>query len=107
MQLRLAITLLAALAAAPPLAAQRECLPGSGSNEARTMALLSLPLVFSRAGAPELLPGIRVGLEGAYIPHVDAATATPTICRPGKGPEAVNLLPVSYTHLTLPTILRV
>jgi hypothetical protein len=103
MQLRLAITLLAALAAAPPLAAQRECLPGSGSNEARTMALLSLPLVFSRAGAPELLPGIRVGLEGAYIPHVDAATATPTICRPGKGPEAVNLLPaLPRPRLALP-----
>lgn len=92
--LRLALPLLAALVVAPPLAAQRECLPGSESNEARTMALLSVPLVFSPAGAPEVLPGIRVGLEGAYVPHVDAVTATPTVCRPGKGPEDVNRLAV-------------
>src|SRR5262249_9651113 len=91
--LRLGIPLLVALATAPALAAQGECFPGAGSNEARTMALLSVPLVFSPAGAPELLPGLSIGLEGAYVPHVDAATATPTICRPGKGPEDVNLLP--------------
>jgi hypothetical protein len=92
--LRFALPLLAALVVAPPLAAQGECFPGAGSNEAKTMALLSVPLVFSPAEAPEVLPGIRVGLEGAYVPHVDAVTATPTVCRPGKGAEDVNRLPV-------------
>ena len=58
------------------------------------MALLSVPLAFSPGGAPEALPGIRLGLEGVYVPHIDAATATPTVCRPGKGPEDVNRLPV-------------
>src|SRR5262245_7617830 len=94
MRSRLLLPLLAALLAASPLAAQNECLPGTGSNEAKTMALLSLPLVFSRAEAPELLSGIRVGLEGTYVPHIDAATRTATICRPGKGPEDVNRLSV-------------
>ncbi|HZM28404.1 MAG TPA: hypothetical protein VFB89_13740 [Gemmatimonadales bacterium] len=103
MRLSIGIALLSAIAAAQPLAAQGECLPGSASHEAKTMALLSLPLVFSRAGAPELLPGIRVGLEGAYVPHIDAATATPTFCRPGKGPEDVNRLPaLPRPRLALP-----
>lgn len=101
--LRLGISLFVALAAVPPLAAQGECFPGAGSNEAKTMALLSLPLVFSPAGAPELLPGVRIGLEGAYVPHIDATTATPTICRPGKSPEDVNRLPaLPRPRLALP-----
>ena len=29
------------------------------------------------------------------------------VCSATLGPGAINLLPVSYTHLTLPTILRV
>ena len=101
--LRLGVSLLIALAAAPGLAAQGECLPGAGSNEARTMALLSVPLVFSPAGAPELLPGFRIGLEASYVPHIDAATATPTACQPGKGPEDVNRLPaLPRPRLALP-----
>lgn len=92
-RVQLATTLLATLLAVRSLAAQSRCLPGAESNEAQTMALLSVPLAFSRAGAPEVLPGIRAGLEAAYVPHVGDATATPTICRPGKGPEDVNRLP--------------
>jgi hypothetical protein len=39
-----------------------------------------------------VFPGFRAGVELAYLPNVDAATATPTICRPGKGPENTDLL---------------
>jgi hypothetical protein len=42
-------------------------------------------------------------MEGAYVPQVDAATATPTVCRPGKGPEDVNRLPgLPRPRLALP-----
>ncbi len=72
-------------------AAQGDCFPGPGSNEAKTLAIFAVPLAFSRGGAPELLPGFRAGVELAYLPQVDEATATPTICRPGKGPENTDL----------------
>jgi hypothetical protein len=39
-----------------------------------------------------VFPGFGAGVELAYLPNVDAATATPTICRPGKGPENTDLL---------------
>jgi hypothetical protein len=38
------------------------------------------------------MPGPWVGLEVAYLPKVDPATATPTICRPGQGPLNTDLL---------------
>jgi len=82
--------LVSALAA--PLAAQSVCLPGASSNEAKTLAIFSVPLAFSPATAPELLPGLQAGLEGASLPNVDPATATPTICRPGQGPLNTDLL---------------
>jgi len=76
------------------LAAQGDCFPGTGSREARALALVSLPIVFSRVGAPEApTHGLRFGLEAARLPQVSDRLATPTICRPGKGPENVNLLP--------------
>jgi hypothetical protein len=71
------------------------CRPGKSSNEARTMASFAVPLAFSAARAPALTSrwGIDVGLEVTYIPNVDDATATPTICRPDKtGPENTDLL---------------
>ncbi len=69
-----------------------ECRPGSGSNEAKTLALFSVPLTFSQAAAPGRPGGITFGIEAANVPSVDPTTATPTICRPGKGPENTDLL---------------
>lgn len=74
------------------LAAQGDCFPSASSNEARTFALLSVPLAFSGLGVP-LEKGIALGLEGVTIPQVAASLATPTTCRPGKGPENTNPLP--------------
>ena len=56
------------------------------------MAIFAVPLAFSRGGAPELYPGFKAGLELSYVPRVSDATATPTICRPGKGAENTDLL---------------
>jgi hypothetical protein len=72
--------------------AQGDCFPGPGSNEAQSMAIFAVPLAFSRGGAPDLYAGFHAGVEVAYLPKVDEATATPTICRPGKGPENTDLL---------------
>jgi hypothetical protein len=60
------------------------------------MAIKSVPTSFSAAQAPwrPLSGTVRLALELAYVPKVDDATATPTVCRPGKGPENANLLPV-------------
>jgi len=72
-----------------------DCFPPKGSNEARTMAIFDVPLAFSAAAAPSETRGgqIRVGLDVSYLPKVDPATATPTICRPSKMvPEHTNFL---------------
>jgi hypothetical protein len=87
----------AAALAASPAAAQGpsdDCFPSPSSNEAKTMATFGVPLAFSAVAAPErLAPGrLRAGLELAYVPAVDRVTATPTFCRPGKGPENTELL---------------
>ncbi|MFL5574484.1 MAG: hypothetical protein ACJ79S_00715 [Gemmatimonadaceae bacterium] len=68
------------------------CRPPASSNEAKTFAIFSVPLAFGPGLAPETHPRFQLGLEGAYLPRVDRATATPTICQPGKGPEATDLL---------------
>ncbi|HEX2450466.1 MAG TPA: hypothetical protein VHJ69_04975 [Gemmatimonadales bacterium] len=78
----------------PAAAAAQECRPPTSSNEAESFAIASVPLAFSAAQAPEMIPGLRGGLEVAYVPQIDDETATPTICRPGKGPENVNLTPI-------------
>jgi hypothetical protein len=86
--------LLARLAAAQQVI-DDECLPGKRSNEARTMASFDVPLAFSSAAAPVRSPSgrVRVGVELSYLPNVDPAIATPTICRPDKhGPENTDLL---------------
>jgi len=88
---KIAIVALAASALAAPLAAQ-VCQPGPSSNEAKTLAIFSVPLAFGPTTAPEVLSGFWVGLEGAYLPKVDPATATPTICRPGQGPLNTDLI---------------
>jgi hypothetical protein len=86
--------LLAALVLARPAsgAAQGDCFPGPQSNEAKTLAIFAVPLAFSRGSAPDLFPGFKAGVELAYLPKVSDAISTPTICRPGKGPENTNLL---------------
>ncbi|MGH7702343.1 MAG: hypothetical protein ACREMO_04580 [Gemmatimonadales bacterium] len=74
--------------------AQGDCFPGKNSNEAKTFAIFSVPLAFSAAGAPSSQPrhGIRAGVAVSTLPNIDERTATPTICRPGKGPENTDLL---------------
>lgn len=59
------------------------------------MALTSLPLIFSAASVPAPVPAgqWRLGLELTYLPRVDDDIATPTLCRPGKGPENTDILP--------------
>jgi hypothetical protein len=94
----------AALVPAQRLLAQ-VCRPPASSNEAKTLAIFAVPLAFDRALAPEAHPQFQVGLEGAYLPKVDRATATPTICQPGKGPENTDLLfalPRPRVELPLP-----
>lgn len=59
------------------------------------MASFGVPLAFSAARAPAARErwSVDVGVEVSYIPRVDDATATPTICRPDKtGPENTDLL---------------
>jgi hypothetical protein len=85
---------LGALLLSAPVAAQNVCKPGSGSREADLFAHFSVPLAFSLAQSPWIYrPGsIQFGIEGGYIPDASDRIATPTKCRPGKGPENVNLL---------------
>lgn len=88
-----AVVLLALAAGLPAAAvAQGECFPGPASNEAKTLAIFAVPLAFGRGSAPDLFSGFKAGLEVAYLPKVDDATATPTVCEPGKGPEHTDLL---------------
>jgi hypothetical protein len=74
--------------------ATAECFPGPGSNEARTMAIFGVPLAFSGSAAPVRAPSgrLHLGLEVSSVPNVDPETATPTFCRPDKGPEHTDLL---------------
>jgi hypothetical protein len=76
------------------LLGQGDCFPPPDSHEAQLFAELSVPLAFSLIEmAPETRPGqFGAGLEVTYVPEIDAETRTPTICRPGKGPENANLL---------------
>ena len=89
------LLLTAALALTGPVAAQ-ECHPADDSNEAEVFAIYSVPLAFSQAGTTGRLASgaVRVGLEVSAIPHIDDDISTPLTCRPGKGPENTNLLPV-------------
>jgi hypothetical protein len=95
---------LVALVPAQRLIAQ-VCRPPATSNEAKTLAIFAVPLAFGPALAPEAQPHFQVGLEGAYLPKVARATATPTNCQPGKGPENTDLLvaiPRPRVELPLP-----
>jgi hypothetical protein len=72
------------------LVAQDHCFPATDSHEAQTFGILSAPLAFSGAGGS--WDGIAIGLEAASLPSVSEELATPTTCRPGKGPENANPL---------------
>ena len=90
MSVRRVVTFLLVLAAsaAPTLPAQQGlCLPSTSSHEANTFAILSVPVAFSGSRAPAPAHGLSIGLEVASLPTVDPINATPTTCRPGKGPE--------------------
>ncbi len=63
------------------------CVPATDSHEANTFAILSVPVAFTGSRAPAAAHGISLGVEVASLPTVDATDATPTSCRPGKGPE--------------------
>jgi hypothetical protein len=97
---RVACGLLAALAGLAVFAriaaaqSQEDCFPPKDSHEAHLFADLAVPLAFSTAEAPsQMAPGaVRLGVEATYLPNIDAETRTPTICRPGKGPEHTDLL---------------
>jgi hypothetical protein len=90
---RLAGVACALYALPAPLAAQYDCRPGPESNEAKALAIFSVPLAFSPVAAPGGPNRVTLGLEAANVSSVNPATATPTICRPGKGPENTDLLP--------------
>lgn len=81
-----ALLSLASVAAAAP-AQTGICEPAKDSHEANTFAILSVPVAFTGARAPAAAHGVSIGLEVASLPTVDAVDATPTACRPGKGPE--------------------
>jgi hypothetical protein len=87
--------------------AQGDCFPAGDSHEAQAFGILAVPLAFGPASAPaKMRPwSLRVALETSYVPNIDDSTATPTVCRPGKGPENVNiisLLPRPRLALGLP-----
>ncbi len=94
--MRRIIRISAALAvlAAAELHAQGDCFPPTDSHEAKTLAVMSLPLVFSAAHAPMRAARtvLYAGVDGSSVPSPDSVTRTPTLCRPGKGPERTDLI---------------
>jgi hypothetical protein len=93
--MRLSHALFAApvLAGWSALAAQDICVPPKDSHEANTFATLSVPVAFTGARAPAVAHGVSIGLEFASLPSVGRTNATPTACRPDKGPENTNPIP--------------
>ena len=88
------IVALFAVVGAPGAAAQDDCYPPPDSHEAQTLAIYSVPLAYSAAASPRRMTAgrVQVGLELTWLPTIDSVTATPTVCRPGKGPENTDLL---------------
>ena len=94
--MKLPVALVAALlvAGGTALPAQQDiCIPPKDSHEANTFAILSVPVAFTGARAPAVAHGVSVGLEFASLPTVSRVNATPTSCRPDKGPENTNPIP--------------
>ena len=72
-----------------------QCKVNSDSNEGKLLAFYTAPIVFSMAGAPEVLPPVsfRVGGEGEYIPKPDRAIEQTGACFTQKS-EHTSLSPV-------------
>ncbi|MEO6067283.1 MAG: hypothetical protein ABJB33_02710 [Gemmatimonadota bacterium] len=90
---------LALLAGAAPLAAQADCTLGhlpADSNEAEIFRIRGVSTVFARAASPMALrpKAMLLMFDVSTLSEIDAATATPTYCRPGKPAENVNLMAV-------------
>ena len=75
--------------------AAAQCRVGGGSNEGKLLAFYTAPIVFSMAGAPEVLPpaSIRIGGEGEYIPKPNRAIEQTGACFTQKS-EHTSLSPV-------------
>src|SRR2546423_11850791 len=75
--------------------ASAQCRVASSSNEGKLLAFYTAPIVFSMAGAPEVLPpaSIRIGAEGEYIPKPDKAIEQTGACFTQKS-EHTSLSPV-------------
>src|SRR3982751_893742 len=75
--------------------ARGQCKVSSESNEGKLLAFYTAPIVFSMAGAPEVLPpaSLRVGGEGEYIPKPNQAIEQTGACFTQKS-EHTSLSPV-------------
>lgn len=75
--------------------AAAQCKVSSASNEGKLLAFYTAPIVFSMAGAPEVLPSgsVRIGGEGEYIPKPDSAIEQTGACFTQKS-EHTSLSPV-------------
>ena len=91
----LTATALALVLVVPAARAQGNCYPATDSREADLFAHFAVPLAYAPAQAPWIYRAgsVQFGLEAALLPDASDRMATPTTCRPGKGPENVNLLP--------------
>jgi hypothetical protein len=72
-----------------------QCKVASSSNEGKLLAFYTVPIVFSAATAPEVLPpgAIRLGFEGEYIPKPSAEIQRSGKCFTEKS-EHTSLSPV-------------
>lgn len=84
------------LACPTTLAAQGDCFPAKDSHEAQVFGVFAVPIAFGPAEAPARMSpwSFRLALETSRIPNVDDEIATPTTCRPGKGPENTDFASV-------------
>ena len=75
--------------------AAAQCKVRIGSNEGKLLAFYTAPIVFSMAGAPEVLEAgsFRIGGEGEYIPKPDPAIEQTGACFTQKS-EHTSLSPV-------------
>ena len=72
-----------------------QCKVKSTSNEGKLLAFYTAPIVFSVAGAPEVMPAasVRIGGEGEYIPKPNTAIEQTGACFTQKS-EHTSLSPV-------------
>lgn len=80
-----------------PIEAQAGCVAPDGSNEARLMAIKSVPIAFSPARAPRRISGgsVELGVEGLTVPNAPDNTLSPTVCGGDDGLANTNQLVVA------------